>query len=323
MKKLHQKLAKKEKKKESDTKKRESNSLASKAPAKRRRIVEEICRDELPKELSYVIKEIPTHPLRFLNASPILFSDFKMVQDGKYQFFSWGIASFSRLMASLRQEFSMEKQLYRLDGIPQVLNMWIFELYSNVDTKVAVKEDTEEKCKVDADSTSINMKELLIKADLHSLESEMKTYVKTYIDQKFKDLKRMMNDRFTEVLKSMHQKNQTVKQDVGIENQSVIVVEEMQPFENAAKDLATQDASARTDEVDDMEMSLINTIKVWSTRAGRPWDMVNEVFVPISFDGVFHWVLTVIALKDRCIRVYDSMASSRKKYKQVRLKSWT
>ncbi|PHU25786.1 hypothetical protein BC332_04118 [Capsicum chinense] len=54
-----------------------------------------------------------------LNASPVPFFDFKMVEDGKYQLFPWGKVSFSRLMASLRQEFSMEKQLHRLGGIPQ------------------------------------------------------------------------------------------------------------------------------------------------------------------------------------------------------------
>ncbi|XP_047265128.1 uncharacterized protein LOC124897034 [Capsicum annuum] len=40
-----------------------------------------------------------------LNASPILFFDFKMVEDRKYKFFPWGQVSFSRLMASLRQNF--------------------------------------------------------------------------------------------------------------------------------------------------------------------------------------------------------------------------
>ncbi|PHT69909.1 hypothetical protein T459_25013 [Capsicum annuum] len=42
------------------------------------------------------------------------------------------------------------------------------------------------------------------------------------------------------------------------------------------EDLATQDASARTDEVPDMEMSLINTIKGLSTRTGQPWHIVNK-----------------------------------------------
>ncbi|PHT92633.1 hypothetical protein T459_00515 [Capsicum annuum] len=52
MKKLRQKHTKKENKKESGSKKRESNNPASKAPAKRRRIVEAIYRDELPKLIS-------------------------------------------------------------------------------------------------------------------------------------------------------------------------------------------------------------------------------------------------------------------------------
>ncbi|PHU04878.1 hypothetical protein BC332_25700 [Capsicum chinense] len=71
----------------------------------------------------------------------------------------------------------------------------------------------EEKSKVDADSTStLNRKDLVVKANLHSLESEMKAYMKTYIDQKFKDLEHLINARFTEVLNSLVQKNETVKQ---------------------------------------------------------------------------------------------------------------
>ncbi|KAM3268146.1 hypothetical protein P3S67_031696 [Capsicum chacoense] len=78
-------------------------------------------------------------------------------------------------------------------------------------------------------------------------------------------------------------------------------------------ELATQDASAKTDEVADMEMTLINTIKGFSPRTGHPWHLVDEFFVPINCDGAFHWILTVNTLKDRCIHVYDSMASSQKR----------
>ncbi|KAM3326896.1 hypothetical protein P3S67_002022 [Capsicum chacoense] len=81
---------------------------------------------------------------------------------------------------------------------------------------------------------------------------------------------------------------------------------------DAGNELATQDASAKTDEIADMEMSLINTIKGFSPR-GQPWHLADEVFVPINCDGAFHWILTVIALKDRCIRMYDSIASSQKR----------
>ncbi|PHT35970.1 hypothetical protein CQW23_23670 [Capsicum baccatum] len=50
---LWQNHAKKDKKKESGSKKRGSNSPRSKSPAKRRRIAEAIFRDELPKVIGY------------------------------------------------------------------------------------------------------------------------------------------------------------------------------------------------------------------------------------------------------------------------------
>ncbi|KAG5629564.1 hypothetical protein H5410_001281 [Solanum commersonii] len=37
----------------------------------------------------------------------------------------------------------------------------------------------------------------------------------------------------------------------------------------------------------------------------------HDVYVPINCNGEFHWVLAVIALKERCIDVYDLMSSSR------------
>ncbi|KAM3308618.1 hypothetical protein P3S67_010362 [Capsicum chacoense] len=81
---------------------------------------------------------------------------------------------------------------------------------------------------------------------------------------------------------------------------------------DAGNELDTQNTSAKTDEVADMEMTLISTIKEFIPRAGQPWHLVDKVFISINCDGAFHWILIVIALKDRCIRVYDSMASSQK-----------
>ncbi|PHT28285.1 hypothetical protein CQW23_32115 [Capsicum baccatum] len=45
--------------------------------------------------------------------------------------------------------------------------------------------------------------------------------------------------------------------------------------------------------------------------SGLPWHQVNEVYVPINCNEKFHWVLDVIALKDRRIHVYDSLSSVR------------
>ncbi|PHU13834.1 hypothetical protein BC332_15039 [Capsicum chinense] len=76
MKKLREKYAKKDKKKEIHvSKKRGSNSSGGKTPAKRRRVVEVIFRDELSKGLSYVIKKIPPHHLRFGSSCNLKFKD--------------------------------------------------------------------------------------------------------------------------------------------------------------------------------------------------------------------------------------------------------
>ncbi|KAG5621031.1 hypothetical protein H5410_006249 [Solanum commersonii] len=45
--------------------------------------------------------------------------------------------------------------------------------------------------------------------------------------------------------------------------------------------------------------------------AGLPWHLTDEVYVPINCNGEFHWVLAVVVLKERCIKTYDSMSSSR------------
>ncbi|PHT89376.1 hypothetical protein T459_04489 [Capsicum annuum] len=55
------------------------------------------------------------------------------------------------------------------------------------------------------------------------------------------------------------------------------------------KELPTQAAFARTDEVAQIEKSLINTIKGLSTLVDQPWHLVIEFFVPINCDSIFHW----------------------------------
>ncbi|PHT72343.1 hypothetical protein T459_23128 [Capsicum annuum] len=60
------------------------------------------------------------------------------------------------------------------------------------------------------------------------------------------------------------------------------------------------------------EECLINIIKGFSIPAGIPWHLVDEVYIPINCDDEFHWVLAVIILKERRIRVYDSMSRRRR-----------
>ncbi|PHU17307.1 hypothetical protein BC332_13002 [Capsicum chinense] len=59
------------------------------------------------------------------------------------------------------------------------------------------------------------------------------------------------------------------------------------------------------------EECLINIIKGFSISARLPWDLVDKVYIPINYGDEFHWVLAVIVLKERRIRVYDSMSQRR------------
>ncbi|PHU05410.1 hypothetical protein BC332_26232 [Capsicum chinense] len=45
--------------------------------------------------------------------------------------------------------------------------------------------------------------------------------------------------------------------------------------------------------------------------AGLPWHLVDEVYSLINYGDEFHWVLVVVVLKERHIRVYDSMSRRR------------
>ncbi|PHT75714.1 hypothetical protein T459_19236 [Capsicum annuum] len=56
------------------------------------------------------------------------------------------------------------------------------------------------------------------------------------------------------------------------------------------------------------EECLINIIKGFSIPAGLPWNLVEEVYIPISCGDEFHWVLAVVVLKERRIQVYDSIS---------------
>ncbi|PHU30325.1 hypothetical protein BC332_02418 [Capsicum chinense] len=56
------------------------------------------------------------------------------------------------------------------------------------------------------------------------------------------------------------------------------------------------------------EECLINIIKGFSILAGLPWHLVNLVYIPINCGHEFHWLLTVVVLKERHIRVYNLMS---------------
>ncbi|PHT30260.1 hypothetical protein CQW23_30149 [Capsicum baccatum] len=49
----------------------------------------------------------------------------------------------------------------------------------------------------------------------------------------------------------------------------------------------------------------------FSISAGLPWHLVVEVYIPINYGDEFHWVLAIVVLKERRIRVYDSISRRR------------
>ncbi|PHT72219.1 hypothetical protein T459_23004 [Capsicum annuum] len=60
------------------------------------------------------------------------------------------------------------------------------------------------------------------------------------------------------------------------------------------------------------EEFLINIIKGFSIPADLSWHLVDEVYISINCGDEFHWVLAVVVLKERRIRVYDSMSQRRR-----------
>ncbi|KAF3659353.1 hypothetical protein FXO38_12690 [Capsicum annuum] len=59
------------------------------------------------------------------------------------------------------------------------------------------------------------------------------------------------------------------------------------------------------------EECLINIIKDFSISAGLPWHLIAEMYIAINCGDEFHWVLAIVVLKERRIRVYDSISRMR------------
>ncbi|WMV14467.1 hypothetical protein MTR67_007852 [Solanum verrucosum] len=71
---------------------------------------------------------------------------------------------------------------------------------------------------------------------------------------------------------------------------------------------------ARGSIVSGFERSLMNIINGFEIPAGLPWHSSDDVYILVNCDGQFHWVLAVVVLKKRLIRVYDSASGSRRKF---------
>ncbi|KAF3662240.1 hypothetical protein FXO38_11253 [Capsicum annuum] len=86
-----------------------------------------------------------------------------------------------------------------------------------------------------------------------------------------------------------------------------------------AVDLSTQQDYAESIVVAKNEDAIANIIQEFCMPARLSWYMVDEVYVPINCGEEFHWVLVVIVLKERLIRVYDSLSSKREKELPIKI----
>ncbi|KAH0722563.1 hypothetical protein KY290_005214 [Solanum tuberosum] len=77
--------------------------------------------------------------------------------------------------------------------------------------------------------------------------------------------------------------------------------------------LSTHDHIFRGVTVSVYERSIKDIINGFSIPAALPWHLVDEVYILVNCAGDFHWVLAMVVLKKRVIRVYDSSMGSRKK----------
>ena len=62
----------------------------------------------------------------------------------------------------------------------------------------------------------------------------------------------------------------------------------------ADDDISTQEHLDHARAVSAHERSIINIMKGFSIPARLPWHLVDNVYIPINYDGNFHWVLALL-----------------------------
>ncbi|PHU27888.1 hypothetical protein BC332_06220 [Capsicum chinense] len=72
--------------------------------------------------------------------APISVLHFQIVEDGRYILFPWGKVTFEKLMSFWHHDFNIAKQSYSLGGMPHVLNVWMFECCSEVESKIVFRQ---------------------------------------------------------------------------------------------------------------------------------------------------------------------------------------
>ncbi|KAF3660028.1 hypothetical protein FXO38_12327 [Capsicum annuum] len=82
---------------------------------------------------SFVLSNVETVVIPRLN--------FDLADSGRYKGFSWGSLSFEDLAKSLNNRLKAGGQFYLIQGMPLAIQVWLYEYYSNVPSKIALKVD--------------------------------------------------------------------------------------------------------------------------------------------------------------------------------------
>ncbi|PHT37602.1 hypothetical protein CQW23_21175 [Capsicum baccatum] len=163
-------------------------------------------------------------------------------------------------------------------------------------------------------------RESLSKSDL----DDIKSYVKNYIDMKFNDLRNLMVDHykgFLEVVKEVFDSYgkyidvvfyylcKKEKLDTTGEYRYTIVNCMFKNYIHGTYThyhqsqseiyLSSQEENVRSMKVASVVRSICDIIQGLCIPVGISWHLVDEVYVPINYEGSFHWMLAVIVLKER------------------------
>ena len=65
------------------------------------------------------------------------------------------------------------------------------------------------------------------------------------------------------------------------------------------------------DNASEYQNKIVGIMKRFGIPCGLSWPLADDFYVPVNINGEFHWVLAVIGLKERCIKGYDYMSSTR------------
>ncbi|XP_075092526.1 uncharacterized protein LOC142172749 [Nicotiana tabacum] len=75
------------------------------------------------------------------NSTPIPRLHFDLVESRRYSEYHWGLKAFEMLTKSISMKMDAEKKYYRIAGMPLAMQVWFYECYSVVDSKIALRVD--------------------------------------------------------------------------------------------------------------------------------------------------------------------------------------